>query len=148
MEQNKFKEFLTNTILNNIGRLISGLGIILLPILYYLHDSIQSLVIHKDTQSLISWIVLVLIWLFLLESLTLLFIHSRKKIAFGLYWDKHYNAYCPICKTLCSYTHYLERDYGIFHCPKCDKIIIPTTSKGGQLTYEQVINSFKDNLEK
>jgi hypothetical protein len=37
---------------------------------------------------------------------------------FGVLWDKHINASCPICKVLMSPT---EARIGVFKCPKCHR---------------------------
>jgi uncharacterized membrane protein YwzB/ribosomal protein L37AE/L43A len=39
------------------------------------------------------------------------------KAKLGFYWDKEFNPYCPVCKTLLSGANYSN----ILRCPKCDK---------------------------
>lgn len=39
------------------------------------------------------------------------------KAKLGVYWDKEFNSYCPVCKTLLSGATYSN----ILRCPKCDK---------------------------
>ena len=39
------------------------------------------------------------------------------KAKFGVYWDKAFNPYCPVCKTLLFGANYSN----LLRCPKCDK---------------------------
>jgi hypothetical protein len=138
----KIKKYLPKLLLNTIVGNLTLLGMILLPILYTLHVWVLNLVIQKKTQSLISWILLALLWLLLLELVALIVLTHKRK-ALGLYWDRDNNAYCPVCKTLCTYKEHYEGRYGSFYCAKCKHSFIPTTKQGVQLNYEDVIYGFQ-----
>jgi hypothetical protein len=128
--------------------LLSSIGIVLTPVLYFLYDTLLNmLTTHPQSLPLVSWILLILIGAVLIEASTLIIL-SYKIAAFGLYWDKDGNAFCPSCKTLCSYTHDFKHGYGIFYCSNCKTEIIPTTSTGYTLSHEQVIESLKKNYKR
>ena len=139
------------SLLKDTAKWLLGEFLILLVIfVLFLRDQVAKLVKQCPSEYWLANIILILIAIIivLLSYISILLYKYRLKPAFNLLWDKDINPYCPVCRTLCSYTHSFEYDKGSFHCPKCKEDIIPTHSSGHQLSYTMIKDSFAKGYEK
>jgi|SRR3990167_1575459 len=64
-------------------------------------------------------------------------LENKLFLEFGIYWDKKFNPYCPVCgKPLGRIAEFEQKYYSDSYCYKCNKNI-PISDDEGQLTISE-----------
>lgn len=137
-----------------VSSIISLLSIIVI-IWLSIKDPLSQLIYNNVPKTILLLLPLVL---FLLLSLSIVYIiYLRKKIkknlfsAFGVYWDKDLNVYCPSCKTMLSNYAFYEsgrKHHPGFKCIKCNSVVRLSDDEHIFMKYDEAKERIKNNIKK